>query len=64
VNPRRLVTPEWLEVLRLWRLCQSGLGGYAHWPDAGGVNDQSAWLLDAFALLASLEAEARATQEA
>jgi hypothetical protein len=30
--------------------------GIAHWPDAGGVNDQAAWLVDGFAVLAGAEA--------
>jgi hypothetical protein len=32
------------------------MGGIAHWPDAGGVNDQAAWVVDGFAVLASAEA--------
>jgi hypothetical protein len=32
--------------------------GYALLPDAGGVNDQAAWMLDAFAVLSRVEAEA------
>jgi hypothetical protein len=56
-NPREIVTPDWLEVIRLLRLCRGGMG-YALLPDAGGVNDQPAWLLDAFAHLGALEAEA------
>ena len=39
------------------RICRGGMG-YALLPDAGGVNDQAAWLLDAFAHLGALEAEA------
>ena len=35
--------------------CQGGIGGIAHWPDAGGVADQAAWVVDAFAMLASIE---------
>jgi hypothetical protein len=43
-----------MDVVRLWRLFQGGFGaGYL--PDAGGVNDQSAWLMDAFSLLTSFE---------
>lgn len=34
-----------------WTACRSGSGGYAHWPDAGGVADQAAWVVDAFGLL-------------
>lgn len=33
------------------------MGGFACWPDPGGVNDQAAWLLDAFAILNSAEAQ-------
>jgi hypothetical protein len=32
------------------------MGGIAHWPDAGGVNDQAAWVVDGFAVLAGTEA--------
>lgn len=44
-------------MIRLLRLCRGGMG-YALLPDAGGVNDQAAWLLDAFAQLGAMEAEA------
>jgi hypothetical protein len=27
------------------------MGGIAHWPDPGGVGDQAAWVVDAFAAL-------------
>ncbi len=36
--------------------CRIGMCGYGSWPDAGGVNDQTAWVLDAFALLSAAEA--------
>ncbi len=32
------------------------MGGLAHWPDQGGVGDQAAWIVDAFAMLASFDA--------
>jgi hypothetical protein len=32
------------------------MGGLAHWPDAGGVVDQAAWVVDAFGLLAGVNA--------
>jgi hypothetical protein len=32
------------------------MGGLAHWPDAGGVADQAAWIVDAFGLLAGFNA--------
>ncbi len=53
----QVTPPEWLEVVRLWRLCRGSMG-YGLLPDGGGVNDQAAWLLDAFALLSSLDAAA------
>ena len=34
-----------------------GMGGIQTWPDAGGVNDQAAWLVDAFRRLASINAD-------
>lgn len=56
-NPRHTLPPEWADFVRLWDACRGGMGGIASWPDAGGVNDQVAWLVDAFRLLASLNAE-------
>jgi hypothetical protein len=41
--------------VQLWATCR-GEAGIAHWPDAGAVNDQAAWLVDAFATLASIDA--------
>lgn len=38
------------------------MGGYASWPDAGGLNDQSAWLMDAFAVLAAAQSEWEETE--
>lgn len=38
----------------LWGACRGGMGGYAHWPDAGGVGDQAAQVIDAFNLLAAV----------
>lgn len=48
-NPRLSVPDEWHELVRLWLRCRADMGGYAQLPDAGGMNDQSAWLMDAFA---------------
>ena len=31
--------------------------GLAHWPDPGGVGDQAAWIVDAFAMLAAIDAQ-------
>jgi hypothetical protein len=32
------------------------MGGIGCWPDAGGVADQAAWVVDAFAMLGGLDA--------
>lgn len=45
-------------MLELWRHYRpSGFGGPGHLPFAGGINDQPALLLDAFAVLSATEAE-------
>jgi hypothetical protein len=31
------------------------MGGLAHWPDLGGVGDQAAWIVDAFAMLTAID---------
>jgi hypothetical protein len=53
-NPRLTVPPAWHDVVRLWAACRDPEGGIAHWPDAGGVGDQSAWIVDAFSVLSRL----------
>jgi hypothetical protein len=53
-NPQHAVAPPWHDFVRLWLSCHAGMGGVAHWPDAGGVVDQSAWVVDAFGILAGL----------
>ncbi|MCA3366633.1 MAG: hypothetical protein INF79_13570, partial [Roseomonas sp.] len=40
-NPRLVITEPWHGFVRLWAACRGGMGGIAHWPDAGGVNDQA-----------------------
>jgi hypothetical protein len=57
-NPRLTIGPEWHEFVRLWAACR-GEAGTAHWPDAGGVADQAAWVVDAFATLTSIDADMR-----
>ena len=42
---------------RLMRVCRGAMG-YALLPDAGGVNDLAAWLLDALAQLSAMETTA------
>ena len=55
-NPRLVIAEPWHGFVRLWAACRGGMGGIAHWPDAGGVNDQAAWVVDGFAVLAGAEA--------
>ncbi len=62
-NPARTLHPDWFEVLSLWRICNAGQG-YTTLPDSGAVNDQSAWLMDAFAKLSSMEARHREQERA
>jgi hypothetical protein len=53
-NPRHLLPSPWLRVVALWRHSQGGMArGWL--PAAGGVNDQPAWLLAAFNVLAAEE---------
>jgi len=47
------IAQEWQDFVRLWAACRSE-NGIAHWPDAGGLNDQAAWVVDGFAVLSSL----------
>lgn len=56
-NPRWMVPDAFHALVRLWATCRIGMGGYGSWPDAGGVNEQAAWLLDAFAVLSGAEAD-------
>ena len=56
-NPRLVVPGPWHEFVRLWGACRGGMGGLAHWPDGGGVADQAAWIVEAFAMLASIDAK-------
>ena len=64
-NPRLSIPTEWHDLIRLWAACR-GEDGIAHWPDAGGLNDQAAWIVDAFSILSGLsarwDAEARKAQ--
>jgi hypothetical protein len=55
-NPRLVIAEPWHAFVRLWAACRGGMGGIAHWPDAGGVNDQAAWVVDAFTALGGIDA--------
>ena len=56
-NPRITMDGGWATFVRLWAACRAGMGGIAPWPDAGGVADQAAWVVDAFAVLGAIDAE-------
>lgn len=43
--------------MRLYDFARPSLGGSAFLPDPGGVNDQAAWLMDAFAVIANAESQ-------
>jgi hypothetical protein len=58
-----VIGQNWHDLVRLWAACR-GETGIAHWPDPGGVGDQAAWIVDAFATLGTIyattiESEAR-----
>ena len=55
-NPRLIIAEPWHAFVRLWAACRGGMGGIAHWPDPGGVGDQAAWVVDAFAALSGIDA--------
>lgn len=55
-NPRHSLAPHWREFLELWLACRGDFG-IAHWPDPGGVADQAAWIVEAFALLNAIAAK-------
>lgn len=51
INPRYAIPAAYYRVVSLWNRCQSGMGGLAHLPCAGSMNDQPNWLLEAFRVL-------------
>jgi len=53
-NPRLVVPPGAQHAVRLYWRHKGGMAT-GPLPDAGGINDQAAWLMAAFNLLAGLE---------
>ena len=53
-NPAKAVPPAALHVVRLYYRAKGGMAP-GPFPDPGGVNQQAAWLLSAFGLLAGFE---------
>lgn len=49
-NPRHALDWSWHEFVRLWAACRGDMG-VAHWPDAGGIAAQAAWIVEAFGVL-------------
>lgn len=54
-NPARAVPPGAQHVVRLFYRHRGGMAP-GPMPEAGGVNDQPAWILEAFRTLAAAEA--------
>lgn len=61
-NPRDLVEPWAFQVVQTWSMCR-GEFGLVHLPDQGGVNDQAAWLMEAFSVCAVAEADLRKAEK-
>lgn len=55
-NPRLACPPGAKHAVALWFRSRGGMGGPGPLPEAGGVNDQPAWLLAAFGVLAGCDA--------
>jgi len=53
-NPRLVVSPGAMHAVRLYYQHKGGMAP-GPLPDAGGVNDQAAWLMAAFNILGGIE---------
>lgn len=51
-NPALDLPPEYQHITLLWAGCRDAMGGWRHLPAAGGLGDQSAWIIDAFGIIA------------
>ena len=62
-SPRALLPSAWGRVVAAFYLSRGGMGrGWL--PEAGGINDQPAWIIEAFAILAGEEARIERMREA
>ncbi len=52
INPRFLLSEDDYDMLRLWQMFQSSFGA-GHLPEGGGVMDQPALMLDAYAAMSA-----------
>ena len=62
-NPRLTIPPVYTHVVRLWSQSRGGMGGTGLLPEAGGLNQQPAWLMRAFSLLSSADADLEKTNK-
>ncbi len=53
-NPRLVLPPAALHAVRLYARHRGGMAP-GPLPDAGGINDQAAWLMEAFGVLGAAE---------
>lgn len=59
-NPRLLLDPGSIAMVRIWSLHRSGgVGGTGHLPDLGGTLDQSSLMLEALQVMNGAEAKLR-----
>ena len=57
LNPRHSIPAAAFHIVRLWLRTRGGMGGVGPLPEPGGINQQPAWLMGAFAILSSKQAE-------
>lgn len=63
-NPAHVIGEGPRAFVRMWFAGVAGMGGVATWPDAGGIGDQAAQVVDAFGMLAGLKASAEEAERA
>ena len=56
-NPRHHLDQGYFDMITLWQLFQGSDYGVGHLPDSGGVMEQTAIMMDAFAIMNKAEAE-------
>ena len=53
-----MTLPSWcFDIVTLWSMCRGPEGGMTIWPDSGGMNDQSSFVIAAFGVLGGAEAD-------
>lgn len=61
-NPLLTIPAVYTHVVRLWTRCRGGMGA-GLLPEPGGLNQQPAWLMRAFATLDAADAELEKSDE-